>query len=123
MGRGRIFKGVHPLYIFYTIIGAGINWHSGKGGRRISQGFQPLYKLCTCIQFSDSGRSSPEGSYSQLKPPRSVTSSMTPHLPPLLQQTVLNQEPPSQVPVAVHAWGACMRKWGGGGGGGAINFF
>lgn len=44
----------------------------------------------------EKGRSSPEGSYSQLKPPRSVTSSMTPHLPPLLQQTVLNQEPPSQ---------------------------
>ena len=41
--------------------------------------------------------SSPPGSYSQIMPSRSVTSSLPPHLPPLLQQTILNQEPPSEV--------------------------
>ncbi|CAI8015907.1 5'-AMP-activated protein kinase subunit beta-2 [Geodia barretti] len=41
------------------------------------------------------GGSSPQGSYDLIMPPRSATSGLPPHLPPLLQQTVLNQEPPS----------------------------
>ena len=40
------------------------------------------------------GDSSPPGSYSQQVPPRSATSGLPPHLPPLLQQTVLNQDLP-----------------------------
>ena len=43
------------------------------------------------------GGSSPQGSYDQTMPPRGATSGLPPHLPPLLQQTVLNQEPPSLV--------------------------
>jgi 5'-AMP-activated protein kinase regulatory beta subunit len=43
----------------------------------------------------DKGGSSPQGSYDHIMPPRSATSGLPPHLPPLLQQTVLNQEPPS----------------------------
>ena len=43
----------------------------------------------------DIGLSSPPGSYSQFMPPRSAASGLPPHLPPLLQQTILNQEPPS----------------------------
>lgn len=41
------------------------------------------------------GRISPPGSYSQTIPPRSATSGLPPHLPSLLQQTVLNQDPVS----------------------------
>jgi 5'-AMP-activated protein kinase regulatory beta subunit len=44
----------------------------------------------------EKGGSSPQGSYSQEMPLRSAASGLPPHLPPLLQQTVLNQEPPSQ---------------------------
>lgn len=40
---------------------------------------------------------SPTGSYTQDIPPRSATTGLPPHLPPLLQHTILNQEPPSQV--------------------------
>ena len=43
------------------------------------------------------GRISPPGSYSQTIPPRSATSGLPPHLPSLLQQTVLNQDPVSDV--------------------------
>ena len=45
----------------------------------------------------NTGGSSPQGSYSQIMPSRSATSGLPPHLPPLLQQTILNQGPPSQV--------------------------
>lgn len=44
--------------------------------------------------LADKGDSSPPGSYSQQVPPRSATSGLPPHLPPLLQQTVLNQDLP-----------------------------
>lgn len=44
--------------------------------------------------LSEKGDSSPPGSYSQHVPPRSATSGLPPHLPPLLQQTVLNQDLP-----------------------------
>ena len=50
-----------------------------------------------CIFNFFAGGSSPQGSYGQLMPPRSATSGLPPHLPPLLQQTILNQEPPSLV--------------------------
>ena len=40
------------------------------------------------------GGSSPPGSYTQTMPPRSATSGLPPVLPPLLQQTVLNQDQP-----------------------------
>ena len=40
---------------------------------------------------------SPEGSYSQFIPPRSGTTGLPPHLPPLLQQTILNEPPLSEV--------------------------
>ena len=43
------------------------------------------------------GRISPPGSYSQTIPSRSATSGLPPHLPSLLQQTVLNQDPVSDV--------------------------
>lgn len=49
-----------------------------------------------------SGSSSPTGSYSQEMPPRCVTCGLPPHLPPLLQLTVLNQEPPSSVRTIMH---------------------
>jgi len=48
------------------------------------------------IMSAEKGGSSPPGSYSQLMPPRSATSGLPPHLPPLLHQTVLNQEPLSE---------------------------
>ena len=51
------------------------------------------------------GGSSPQGSYDLIMPPRSATSGLPPHLPPLLQQTVLNQEPPSLVYVAMCSGG------------------
>jgi 5'-AMP-activated protein kinase regulatory beta subunit len=41
------------------------------------------------------GNESPPGSYDQLIPQRSATTGLPPHLPPLLQQTILNQEPPA----------------------------
>ena len=44
-----------------------------------------------------SGESSPPGTYSQHMPSRSAASGLPPHLPPLLQQTILNQEQPSEV--------------------------
>lgn len=40
------------------------------------------------------GGTSPPGSYTQTMPPRSATSGLPPILPPLLQQTVLNQDQP-----------------------------
>ena len=43
------------------------------------------------------GSISPPGSYDQIIPPRSATSGLPPHLPSLLQQTVLNQDLPSEV--------------------------
>ncbi|XP_064388782.1 5'-AMP-activated protein kinase subunit beta-2-like [Halichondria panicea] len=42
----------------------------------------------------EKGESSPPGSYSQSMPSRSVASGLPPLLPPLLQQTILNQEQP-----------------------------
>ena len=40
------------------------------------------------------GGTSPPGSYTQNMPPRSAASGLPPILPPLLQQTVLNQDQP-----------------------------
>ena len=45
------------------------------------------------------GAISPDGSYSQHMPPRCATCGLPPHLPPLLQLTVLNQEPPNSVSI------------------------
>ena len=47
--------------------------------------------------FSSIDTPSPVGSYTQDIPPRSATTGLPPHLPPLLQHTILNQELPSQV--------------------------
>ena len=45
-------------------------------------------------------QASPPGSYCQDMPPRSAASSFPPHLPPLLQQTALNEDLPSLVGIA-----------------------
>lgn len=57
-----------------------------------------MYTQCTtcllCCCYKMSGDMSPPGSYTQNMPSRSAASGLPPILPPLLQQTVLNQDQP-----------------------------
>lgn len=54
----------------------------------------PVDFLFKTVLMLHVGGTSPPGSYSQVMPPRSAASGLPPILPPLLQQTVLNQDQP-----------------------------
>ena len=57
--------------------------------------FEAFYNTDFLNQPSTGLSSSPPGSYSQTVPARSSATGLPPHLPPLLQQTILNSDLPS----------------------------